>query len=79
LCNPTGHVLRAESYVESTDRSSGNIHIESLSPAENGSVDGTLVSEPCQGMDRIQRKRVVSNTIETAYVYDFMQLFTKHL
>jgi hypothetical protein len=30
-------------------------------------------------MDQIQRKRVVAKTIETAYVYDFMQLFTKEL
>jgi biotin carboxylase/acetyl-CoA carboxylase carboxyltransferase component/biotin carboxyl carrier protein len=79
LFNPTGHVLRVESYVESTDRSSGNVHIESLSPADQGSLDGTLVSEPYQIMDRIQRKRVVAKTIETAYVYDFMQLFTKQL
>jgi hypothetical protein len=30
-------------------------------------------------MDRIQRKRDVAKSIETAYAYYFMQLFTKQL
>jgi biotin carboxylase/acetyl-CoA carboxylase carboxyltransferase component/biotin carboxyl carrier protein len=79
LFNPTGHVLRVESYIESTDPSTGRVHLISLSPADPGSLHNTLVSEPYQIMDRMQRKRVVAKTIETAYVYDFMQLFTKQL
>jgi hypothetical protein len=36
-----------------------------------GLRDVTVVSEPYQIMDRIQRKRVVAKTIETPNVYDF--------
>lgn len=79
LFNPTGHVLRVESYLESTDPGSGNIRIMSLSRREQGSLHGTMVSEPYQIMDRMQRNRVVAKTIETVYVYDFVQLFTKQL
>lgn len=79
LYNPTGHVLRVESYIESTDPSNGKVRILSLSSADQGSLHGSLVSEPYQIMDRMQRKRVVAKTIETAYVYDFMQLFAKQL
>jgi hypothetical protein len=39
-----------------------------LSPADQGSLDGTLVSESYHIMDRILRKRVVAKTIETAFV-----------
>ena len=76
---PTGHVLRGESpaeSVESTDRSFGNAHFESFSPANQGLLDGNLMLEPYQIMDRIQRKQVVAKTIETAGAYDSMQLFT---
>lgn len=79
LFNPTGHVLRVESYLESTDPASGNVRIMSLSRKEQGSLHGTMVSEPYQIMDRMQRNRVVAKTIETVYVYDFIQLFTKQL
>lgn len=79
LFNPTGHVLRVESYLESTDPATGNVKIVSLSQAEQGSLHGTLVSEPYQIMDRIQRNRVVAKTMETVYVYDFMPLFNKQL
>lgn len=79
LFNPTGHVLRVESYLESTDPATGNVRIMSLSRREHGSLHGIMVSEPYQIMDRIQRNRVVAKTIETVYVYDFIQLFTKQL
>jgi hypothetical protein len=72
LFNPTGHVLRVESHFESTDRLSRYVHIQSLSPADQRFLGGTLVSEPYQIMDPIHRKRVVAKTIETAYVYDCM-------
>jgi biotin carboxylase/acetyl-CoA carboxylase carboxyltransferase component/biotin carboxyl carrier protein len=79
LFNPTGHVLRVESYLESTDPGSGNVRIMSLSRREQGSLHGTMVSEPYQIMDRIQRNRVIAKTLETVYVYDFIQLFAKQL
>jgi hypothetical protein len=79
LFNATGNVLRVESHAEAIDSSSGNVPIGSLSPADQGLLDGTLVFEPYQVIDRIQRKRVFAKTIETAYAYDFKQLFTKQL
>jgi biotin carboxylase/acetyl-CoA carboxylase carboxyltransferase component/biotin carboxyl carrier protein len=79
LFNPTGHVLRVESYLESTDPATGNVRIVSLSRTDQGSLHGTPVSEPYQIMDRMQRNRVVAKTIETVYVYDFVQLFAKQL
>ena len=60
---PTGHVLRVESPVESveaTDRSFGNAHVESLSPADQELLDGNLMSEPYQIVDRILRKQVAA-------------------
>lgn len=79
LFNPTGHMLRVESYVESTDRNSGVEKIISVSLDNPGSLHGSLVSEPYPVMDRIQRRRVVAQTMETTYVYDFLQIFTKQL
>lgn len=79
LFNPTGHMLRVESYLESTDPATGSVRIVSLSRSDQGSLHGTAVSEPYQIMDRMQRNRVVAKTIETVYVYDFVQLFNKQL
>jgi hypothetical protein len=64
--NPNGHFVFAEIHYESTDSSFGNFHIDSLSHADLGLLDGTLISELYQIIDRIQRKRVVAKTIETA-------------
>lgn len=79
LFNPTGHMLRVESYVESTDRNSGVEKIISVSQENPGSLHGSLVSDPYPVMDRIQRRRVVAQAMETTYVYDFLQIFTKQL
>lgn len=79
LFNPTGHVLRVESYLESTDPGTGTVRLMTLPPGEQGSLHGSWVLQPYPIMDRMQRKRVVAKTIETVYVYDFIQLFMKQL
>lgn len=79
LFNPTGHMLRVETYVESTDRISGVEKIISVSQHNPGSLHGSLVSEPYPVMDRIQRRRVLAQAMDTTYVYDFLQIFTKQL
>lgn len=79
LFNPTGHMLKVESYVESTDRNTGLEKFISVSQDNPGSLHGTFVSEPYPVMDRIQRRRVVAQAMETTYVYDFLQIFTKQL
>lgn len=79
LVNPTGHDLRVESYVESADPKSGQEKILSVSPNNVGSRHGSLLSEPYPVLDRIQRRRVVAQAMETTYVYDFLHIFTKEL
>jgi acetyl-CoA carboxylase/biotin carboxylase 1 len=73
LFNPTGHSLRVEGYVEHGDR------LLSLDPSDPGHLHGTPVDEPYQVLNRIQRRRVVAQTLETTYVYDYQELFTKAL
>ena len=79
LFNPTGHNLRVESYVETIDRKSGLEKLVSVSPNDTGSLHGSLVSEPYPVLDRIQRRRVVAQAMETTYVYDFLHIFTTQL
>lgn len=79
LYNPTGHMLKVESYVESADHNTGIEKVLSVSQDNPGSLHGTSVSEPYPVMDRIQRRRVLAQTMETTYVYDFLQIFTKQL
>lgn len=79
LFNPTGHVLKVESYVESTDRKSGVEKLISVSQDSPGSLHGTLLSAPYRVMDRIQRRRVVAQALETTYVYDFLHIFNRQL
>eukprot|EP00171_Calliarthron_tuberculosum_P013844 IDg13844t1 len=50
-----------------------------FSQDNQGSLHGKPASMPYPVMDRTQRKRVVAQTVETTYVYDFLQLFTKQL
>jgi len=73
LYNPTGHSLRVEGYVEQGDR------LLSLDSSDPGHLHGTPVDEPYQVLNRIQRRRVVAQTLETTYVYDYQELFTKAL
>ncbi|KAI0561153.1 acetyl-CoA carboxylase [Gracilaria domingensis] len=79
LFNPTGHMLRVESYVETIDPNTGEELFVTVSNDSPGSLHGSLVSEPYPIMDRIQRRRVVAQAMETTYVYDFMHIFTKQL
>lgn len=79
LFNPTGHMLKVESYAEKTDPVSGVERIMSFSQSNQGSLHGLPVTRPYPVMDRIQRKRVLAQASETTYVYDFLQLFTKQL
>lgn len=79
LFNPTGHMLKVESYVESTDPNTGLEKLLSVSQDRSGSLHGTLVSQPYRVMDRIQRRRVVAQAKETTYVYDFLHIFTRQL
>ncbi|KAK4531784.1 hypothetical protein CCYA_CCYA09G2641 [Cyanidiococcus yangmingshanensis] len=73
LFNPTGHSLRVEGYIEHGDR------LLSLDSSDPGHLHGTPVDEPYQVLNRIQRRRVVAQTLETTYVYDYQELFTKAL
>lgn len=79
LFNPTGHMLRVESYVESTDPNTGVEKLLSVSQDNPGSLHGTQVSEPYRVMDRIQRRRVMAQAMETTYVYDFLHIFARQL
>ncbi|PXF48372.1 Acetyl-CoA carboxylase [Gracilariopsis chorda] len=79
LFNPTGHMLRVESYVETVDPNTGEERFVTVSNDSPGSLHGSLVSEPYPVMDRIQRRRVVAQAMETTYVYDFLHIFTKQL
>lgn len=79
LFNPTGHDLKVESYVESVDPESGLERIMTVSQDDLGSQHGTHVSKPYPVMDRIQRKRVLAQAMETTYVYDFLHIFNKQL
>eukprot|EP00178_Gracilaria_changii_P014241 TRINITY_DN402_c0_g1_i1.p1 TRINITY_DN402_c0_g1~~TRINITY_DN402_c0_g1_i1.p1 ORF type:complete len:2462 (+),score=353.38 TRINITY_DN402_c0_g1_i1:1194-8579(+) len=79
LFNPTGHMLRVESYVETVDPKTGEELFVTVSNDSPGSLHGSLVSEPYPIMDRIQRRRVVAQAMETTYVYDFMHIFRKQL
>ncbi len=75
LYNPTGHMLKVESYVETTDPVTGVERIMSFSQDNQGSLHGRPVTMPYPVMDRIQRKRVVAQAIETTYVYDFFKFY----
>lgn len=79
LFNPTGHMLRVETYVESPDRNTGSEKLISVSPNNPGSLHGTLISQPYPIMDRVQRRRVVAQAMDTTYVYDFLQIFNSQL
>lgn len=79
LYNPTGFMLKVESYVETTDPQTGVERVMAFSQDNQGSLHGKPVSMPYPVMDRIQRKRVVAQAIKTTYVYDFLQMFTKQL
>lgn len=79
LFNPTGHMLRVESYVETVDPNTGEERFVTVTNDSPGSLHGSLVSEPYPVMDRIQRRRVVAQAMETTYVYDFLHIFTKQL
>eukprot|EP00737_Agarophyton_chilense_P001387 gb/GEZJ01001557.1/.p1 GENE.gb/GEZJ01001557.1/~~gb/GEZJ01001557.1/.p1 ORF type:complete len:2331 (-),score=312.23 gb/GEZJ01001557.1/:1422-8057(-) len=79
LFNPTGHVLRVESYVETVDPNTGEERFVTVSNDSPSSLHGSLVSEPYPIMDRVQRRRVVAQAMETTYVYDFVHIFTKQL
>lgn len=79
LFNPTGHDLKVESYLESSDPETGLKKILSVSQDHHGSQHGTLLSKPYPVMDRVQRKRVVAQAMDTTYVYDFLQIFNKQL
>lgn len=79
LFNPTGHDLKVESYLESVDPETGQEKILSVSQDQPGSLNGNLLSKPYPVMDRVQRKRVVAQAMDTTYVYDFLQIFNKQL
>lgn len=79
LSNPTGHMLKVESYVESRDRYTGLEKMIAVSAENPGTLHGTLVSSPYPVMDRVQRRRVLAQAMETTYVYDFLHIFTKQL
>jgi len=79
LYNPTGHNLKVESYVESTDPQTGIDRVLAVSQENQGSLHGKPVTMPYPVMDRNQRKRVLAQTMETTYVYDFLHIFTKQL
>lgn len=79
LFNPTGHDLKVESYLESVDPETGQEKILSVSQDQLGSLHGNLLSKPYPVMDRVQRKRVVAQAMDTTYVYDFLQIFNKQL
>lgn len=79
LFNPTGHMLKVESYVEKTDPVSRTERIISFSQSNQGSLHGQPVTMPYPVMDRIQRKRVLAQATDTTYVYDFLQIFAKQL
>lgn len=79
LFNPTGHDLKVESYLESVEPETGQEKILSVSQDQPGSLHGNLLSKPYPVMDRVQRKRVVAQAMDTTYVYDFLQIFNKQL
>ncbi|GJQ13401.1 hypothetical protein GpartN1_g5192.t1 [Galdieria partita] len=79
LFNPTGHTLKVEGYLEQLDPLSGVTHLMTLDPSNPGHLHGTAVDQPYQVMDKLQRKRVLAQTLETTYIYDFRHLFTKAL
>ncbi|EME32530.1 bifunctional acetyl-CoA carboxylase/biotin carboxylase [Galdieria sulphuraria] len=79
LFNPTGHSLKVEGYLEQLDPLSGVTHLMTLDPSNPGHLHGTAVDQPYQVMDKLQRKRVLAQTLETTYIYDFRHLFTKAL
>lgn len=79
LFNPTGHDLKVESYIESVDPETGIGKLMSVSQNNLGSQHGSPISKPYPIMDRIQRKRLVAQAMETTYVYDFLHIFTKRL
>eukprot|EP00172_Hildenbrandia_rubra_P004148 Plantae.Rhodophyta-Hildenbrandia_rubra.ctg785.p1 GENE.Plantae.Rhodophyta-Hildenbrandia_rubra.ctg785~~Plantae.Rhodophyta-Hildenbrandia_rubra.ctg785.p1 ORF type:complete len:1318 (-),score=208.85 Plantae.Rhodophyta-Hildenbrandia_rubra.ctg785:470-4423(-) len=81
LFNPTGHMLKVEGYVERQGRSGSNTRkLISIPGSETlGRMHGTAVNAHYPILDRIQRKRIVAQTIETTYVYDFVHLFSREL
>eukprot|EP00871_Galdieria_phlegrea_P005615 jgi/Galph1/6054/GphlegSOOS_G4712.1 len=79
LFNPTGHTLRIEGYWEQVDPLSGVTHLMTLDPTNPGHLHGSVVDQPYQVMDKLQRKRVLAQTLETTYIYDFRHLFIKAL
>ncbi len=79
LYNPTGHMLKVESYVETIDPQSGIDRVMAVSHDNQDSLHGKPVTVPYPVMDRIQRKRVLAQAMETTYVYDFLHIFTKQL
>lgn len=79
LFNPTGHDLKVESYVESVDPETHIAKFLSVSNDNLSSQHGMLVSKPYPVMDRIQRKRVMAQAMDTTYVFDFLHIFNKQL
>jgi len=79
LFNPSGHMLKVEGYYEEQDAVSGTVRLVSMDRGELGHLHGSPVQEPYPTMDRLQRRRVVAQTLETTYVYDFQHLFAKQL
>mmetsp|Transcript_4601 Transcript_4601/g.13903 ORF Transcript_4601/g.13903 Transcript_4601/m.13903 type:complete len:2305 (+) Transcript_4601:192-7106(+) len=81
LYNPTGHSLRVEGYKEQPDPLTGVPVLQSLRSAreERGHQHNRPVAEPYPIMDRLQRKQVVAQTLETTYVYDFQHVFSRVL
>ncbi|KAJ8902947.1 hypothetical protein NDN08_006265 [Rhodosorus marinus] len=81
LYNPTGHSLRVEGYKEELDSLTSTPILKSLRSdrKEYGHLHDRPALEPYQIMDRLRRKRVVAQTLETTYVYDFQHIFSRAL
>lgn len=77
LFNPTGHILRFESYVETSGPNTGDERLVIISSDSPGSLNSSLLSEPYPITDRIQRRRVAAQAMETKCVYDFLHFFSK--
>ena len=77
-CNPTGFVLRVESYVEARDpnSASGSAIFTSIGDDGQGDLEGMPVTTPYPVAHAFDRHRELATKMsDTLFVYDFLELF----
>jgi len=73
ITNPTGYRFNIEAYLEVKDVKMRRYYLGTL--FGTGSMDGKDVMESHPLPSLLQRKRMTAHTLNTTYVYDYVELF----